>query len=49
MKGKESKKEKKKEKATGGKTKDLSEYQKAKQSRQDTKLNIKWQISDGKV
>lgn len=49
MKGKESKKEKKKEKATGGKTKVLSDYQREKQSKQDTKLNVKWQISDGKA
>ncbi len=41
MKGKERKKEKKKEKVADGKLKVLTEYQKEKQSKQDTTLNIK--------
>lgn len=41
MKGKESKKEKKKEKATGGKAKVLTEYQRAKQTKQESNLDVK--------
>ncbi|MDD2438228.1 MAG: hypothetical protein PHG27_03190 [Massilibacteroides sp.] len=41
MKGKENKKEKKKEKMADGKLKVQTEYQKAKQFKQDTNINVK--------
>lgn len=41
MKGKEIKKERKKEKATGDKIKVITEYQRDKLSKQDKNLNIK--------
>lgn len=41
MKGQESKKEKKKEKAADGQMKVLSEYQKSKQSKQNTTVNTR--------
>jgi hypothetical protein len=41
MKGKENKKEKKKEKSSGEKTKVLTDYQREKDSKQDTILNLK--------
>lgn len=41
MKGQENKKEKKKEKAADGQMKVLSEYQKSKQSKQNTSVNTK--------
>lgn len=41
MKGKENKKEKKKEKAIDGKAKVQTEYQRDKSSKQDNNLNIK--------
>lgn len=42
MKGKEIKKEKKKEKAMNGKTKVLTKYQRDKLNKQDKSLDIKW-------
>jgi hypothetical protein len=41
MKGKENKKEKKKEKSTGAKTKVLTDYQREKESKSETLLNLK--------
>lgn len=41
MKGKESKKEKKKGKATGEKMKEQTEYQRDKLSKQDKTINVK--------
>lgn len=41
MKGKENKKEQKKEKATGGKAKKQTEYQRDKLTKQDKGLDVK--------
>jgi hypothetical protein len=41
MKGKEQRKEQKKEKAPDGKAKTLTEYQQSKLSRQNNNLNVK--------
>ena len=41
MKGKETKKEKKNDMVTNGKTKVLTEYQQGKQSKQESNLNVK--------
>jgi hypothetical protein len=41
MKGKENRKESKKEKSAGGKTKVLTDYQREKESKQDSVLNLK--------